>query len=155
MAEIVDPPIHEVEAVEDIEFPTMDNDTAVRLGEVAVQTIRDLGLSLAVDVILADDLVFRAKLGQTGAVNNPYLAGKAALARHFGTNLLLTRLRLEAQGETLEAIAGAESAQIALYGGPLPIRVSGEIVGTITMSGEPVVVDHSTVVAAVKRFLAG
>jgi len=154
MTEVLDPPIHEVEEIEDLEFPTMDNETAVRLGEVAVQTIRDLHLSLAVDIVLGDDLVFRAKLGQTGAVNNPYLAGKAALVRHFGTNSLLTRLRLEEQGTSLEALLGGDSERMALYGGSLPIRVSGQIVGTITMSGEPDVVDHHTVVAAVRRFLA-
>jgi uncharacterized protein (UPF0303 family) len=146
--------IHEVEEVESLEFPPMVNETAVRLGEVAVQTIRDLNLSLAVDIVLGDDLVFRAKLGQTGAVNNPYLAGKAALVRHFGSSSLLTRLRLEAEGTTLGALLGADSDGMLLYGGSLPIRVSGQIIGTITMSGEPDVIDHSTVVAAVRRFLA-
>ena len=38
MAEVADPPIEEIEAQEELEFPPMDNDDAVRLGEVAVQT---------------------------------------------------------------------------------------------------------------------
>jgi len=154
MEAVAEPTLGELEAIDAIEFPQMDNETAVRLGEVAVQTIRDRQLSLAVDIVLSGDLVFRAKLGKTSAVNNPYLAGKAALALHFGTNSLLTRLRLEAAGTPLESVAGAESKRMFLYGGSLPIKVAGEIVGTITMSGETDVVDHLTAVAAVRRFLA-
>jgi uncharacterized protein (UPF0303 family) len=35
----------------------------------------------------------------------------------------------------------------------MPIRVGGEVVGTITMSGEPDVVDHAAVAETVRRFL--
>jgi uncharacterized protein (UPF0303 family) len=35
----------------------------------------------------------------------------------------------------------------------VPIRVKGEMVGTITMSGEPDSIDHETAVAAIERYL--
>lgn len=155
MADVPDPSIEEVEAAEALEFPPMTNDDAVRLGEVAVHTIRELGLNLAVDIYLGDDLVFRAKLGSTGPGNDPWLARKRAATLFFGTSSLLVRLRLAAEGRTLADAEGADPDAMAAHGGSFPIRTDGVVVGTITMSGEPDVVDHSTVVTAVERFLAG
>ena len=40
------------------------------------------------------------------------------------------------------------------HGGSVPIYVGGELIGTITMSGEPDVVDHETVIEAVRRYQA-
>ncbi|MCU1533728.1 MAG: hypothetical protein JWR53_209, partial [Glaciihabitans sp.] len=40
------------------------------------------------------------------------------------------------------------------HGGSIPLFVGGELVATITMSGEPDVVDHATNAEAIKRYLA-
>jgi uncharacterized protein (UPF0303 family) len=40
------------------------------------------------------------------------------------------------------------------HGGAIPLFVSGGLVGTITMSGEPDVVDHAAAAETVRRFLA-
>jgi uncharacterized protein (UPF0303 family) len=150
---VPDPAISVVERAESIEFPPMDNDEAVRLGEIAVAVIREAGLDLAVEIVLGGDVVFRAKLGKTGPENDYWLAAKAATARFFGTSSLLARLRLEASGTALADVAGEQAGSMALSGGSVPIRVDGRLVGTITLSGEPDVVDHDTTVAAIERFL--
>lgn len=155
MAEVPVLSIEEVEGAELLEFPPMDNNAAVQLGEVALHTIQELGLNLAVDVVLGDDLVYRAKVGTTGPGNDKWLANKRAVAVFFGTSSYLAKLRLEAEGKTLADVAGTDPERMALYGGSFPIRHNGDVVGTITMSGEPDVVDHATVVTAVERFLAG
>jgi uncharacterized protein (UPF0303 family) len=147
--------IEEVEGAEALEFPPMDNDAAVRLGEIAVHTIRERGANLAVDIYLGDDLVYRAKNGTTGPGNDPWLSKKRAVVLFFGTSSYLAKRRLQAEGKGLADVEGTDPDGMALSGGSFPIRVGGEIVGTITMSGEPDVVDHLTVVTAVERFLAG
>jgi uncharacterized protein (UPF0303 family) len=149
-----DPSIDEIEADESLAFPAMSNDMAVDLGGVAVATIRELGLDLAVEIQLRGDVVFRAKLGSTGPGNDPWLQRKAAAALQFGSSSLLARLRvkegtLSPDDMDTEALEG-----MALHGGSLPLRVDGDLVGTITMSGEPDVIDHQTVVTAVRRYLA-
>jgi uncharacterized protein (UPF0303 family) len=40
------------------------------------------------------------------------------------------------------------------HGGSIPILVAGAVVGTVTMSGEPDVLDHAAVSETVRRFLA-
>lgn len=155
MAELPVLSIEEVEGAELLDFPPMDNNAAVQLGEIALHTIQERGLNLAVDVYLGDDLVYRAKTGTTGPANDPWLAKKRAVTLFFGTSSYLAKLRLAAQEKTLVDVDGADPDAMALSGGSFPIRHSGELVGTITMSGEPDVLDHQTVVTAVERFLAG
>lgn len=90
-----------LEASPAFEVDAFTNDDAVRLGMLGVEVIRERGLDLAVDVVLGSDLVFRAKLGSTGPGNDEWLAGKAAVARHYGVPPLLVRRRLEASGRTI------------------------------------------------------
>lgn len=145
--------IEELEAQEGFEFPSMNNEDAVALGEVAIETIRESGLSLCVEIVVGGDTLFLAKLGSTGAGNNPWLSRKAAVVRHFGHSSFLLRKKLQRDGQTLDQVVD-DPEQFAAAGGSLPIRVNGEIVGTITMSGEPDWIDHYVNYEAVQRYLA-
>jgi uncharacterized protein (UPF0303 family) len=130
------------------EFKSFSNDDAVDLGLTAVEVIIDWELNLAVDIMIGSDLVFRAKLGTTGADNDPWLAGKAAVVREFGEPSLLVKLRHEAAGTRF-----TDHSVLKAHGGSIPIRVAGEIVGTITMSGEPDTIDHEAAAEAITRYL--
>ena len=132
-----------------LDVASFTNDDAVRLGETTIQVIRERGLSLAVRIVLRDDVVFLAKLGDTGPGNDLWLAGKAAVAVRFGEPSLLVRRRHEEAGTPFES-----DDTFKAHGGSLPIRVAGEIVGSITTSGEPDVVDHDVASEAVRRFLS-
>jgi uncharacterized protein (UPF0303 family) len=135
----------------DLEHFTKED--AFALGTIAAGVILEWGVSLAVDIVIGDDLVYRAKLGKTNKGNDEWLAGKAAVATHFGESSLLVRLRHEA-GDTPFTDLDLDHDTMKAHGGSIPLRVQGEIVGTITMSGEPDVVDHETCTEAVTRYLA-
>ena len=139
--------IEQLEAQRTIDAESFTTDDAVTLGLIAVDVIREWDLSLCVQILLGDDIVFQAKLRDTGPGNDPWLAGKAAVVRQFGEASLLVKYRQQAAG-TL-----ADTDTLRFHGGSIPIRVRGEIVGTITMSGEPDVVDHEASHEAVQRFL--
>lgn len=145
--------IAELESVNKLEFPSLGNDDAVRLGLVAVEVIREWNLNLAVDIVIGGDLVFRAKLGTSGPDNDPWLAGKAAAALRFGEPSLLVRRRHEAAGIEFTDL-DLDHDVIKAHGGSIPLRVAGKIVGTITMSGEPDVVDHEAALEAITRYLS-
>src|SRR4051812_40742808 len=74
----------DVESQPTIDLPAFENDDAVDLGLTAVEVIREQNLSLAVRILLRGDVVFQAKLKETGAGNDPWLAGKAAVVEQFG-----------------------------------------------------------------------
>jgi uncharacterized protein (UPF0303 family) len=146
--------VADIEAQPVIDAASFDNDDAVRLGELAVALIRERGLNLAVRIVLRDDVVFVAKLGTTGPGNDQWLAGKAAVVGRFGEPSLLVRRRHEEAGTPFEQRDDVDHETFKAHGGSVPIRVQGEVVGSLTTSGEPDVVDHDVASEAARRFLS-
>jgi uncharacterized protein (UPF0303 family) len=144
----------DLEAQPSIDLPAFTNDDAVDLGLLAVEIIRERGLDLAVKIVLRGDVVFVAKLGTTGPGNDPWLDGKARVVERFAEPSLLVRRRHEEAGTPFEDRDDIDHETHKAHGGSMPIRAGGEIVGTITTSGEPDVIDHDVTSEAVRRFLA-
>ena len=144
----------DVEAQPSIDLAEFTNDDAVELGLIAVEVIRERNLNLAVRIMLRGDTVFQAKLAGTGPGNDPWLAGKAAVVEKFGEPSLLVKLRHQEAGTPFEERTDVDHDVLKAHGGSMPIRVDGDVVGTITTSGEPDVVDHATTAEAVRRYLA-
>lgn len=137
-----------------LDLPAFGNDDAVDLGLAAVEVIDERDLNLAVRIMLRDDLVFQAKLGTSGPVNDSWLAGKHAVVMRFGEASLLVKRRHQAAGIVFEELPDIDHGLFRAHGGSIPIKVNGETVGSITTSGEPDVVDHATAAEAVRRYLA-
>jgi len=144
--------IEDLEAVPRFDRASFDNEDAVDLGLIAVGVIRHHGASLAVRIVLGGDAVFVAKLGTTGPGNDPWLAGKAAVAERFGEPSLLVRRRHEAAGTPFADRTDVDHDVLRAHGGSVPIFVNGQVAGSITMSGEPDVVDHALVAEAIRRY---
>ncbi len=144
--------IADLEELTGLDVEKFDNDDAVDLGLLAVSVIRERDLSLCVQIVIGDVTAFRANLKSTGVGNDPWLAGKTAVVRHFGEPSLLVKLRLQEAGTTV-ADHGLDPDVYRAFGGSIPIRIDGAIIGTITMSGEPDVVDHATVAETVRRYV--
>ncbi len=152
-----EPPVYTVadlEREEALDLPAFDNDDAVDLGLAAVEVIDERGLDLAVRIVLRGDVVFLAKLGASGPGNDAWLAGKHAVAMRFGEPSLLVRLRHEEAGTPFTDRTDVDHEVLRAHGGSIPLRVAGEVVGTITTSGEPDSVDHATAAEAIRRYLA-
>lgn len=143
----------ELELEDAFDVPSFTNDDAVDLGLAALEVIDERALDLAVRIVLRGDVVFQAKLGTTGPGNDVWLAGKAAVAERFGEPSLLVRRRHEEAGTPFEERTDVDHGILRAHGGAIPIFVAGELVGTITTSGEPDVVDHATAAEAVRRYL--
>ncbi|CAN5210568.1 hypothetical protein BH11ACT2_BH11ACT2_01520 [soil metagenome] len=140
--------VEELESVAPARVQVFGNAEAITLGILATNVIIERDRDLAVDVVIGEDLVYRAKLGTTGAGNDEWLAGKAVTARAFREPSLLVRRRTEA-GAELEI-----TDDMKVHGGSIPIFVGDDLVATITMSGEPDHIDHATCAEAVERYLA-
>jgi uncharacterized protein (UPF0303 family) len=146
--------VADLEAVPRFDHDSFDNADAVTLGLIAVEVIRKHGANLAVRIVLRGDAVFVAKLGTTGPGNDPWLAGKAAVAERFGEPSLLVRRRHEAEGTPFPDRTDIDHDVFRAHGGSVPIFVGGDVAGSITMSGEPDVVDHAIVAEAIRRYRA-
>ncbi|MGV8911063.1 MAG: heme-binding protein [Rhodoglobus sp.] len=145
--------IADLEYLNLVDCVRLSNDDAVALGLFAVQVIKEWDLNLAVEIVIGGDVVFRAKMKDTNTENDPWLAGKAAAAVRFEEPSLLVKLRHLAEGAPFEDRADVDHELIKAHGGSIPLRVDGDIVGTLTMSGEPDVLDHEAAAEALARFL--
>ena len=143
--------VADLEAVPRFEPASFDNDDAVALGLLAVEVIRHHHANLAVRIARRGDAVFVAKLGTTGPGNDAWLAGKAAVAERFGEPSLLVRRRHEEAGTPFSDRDDVDHDALRAHGGAVPIFVGGDVVGSITMSGEPDVVDHALVAETIRR----
>jgi uncharacterized protein (UPF0303 family) len=146
--------VADLEAQPALDVAAFTNDDAVDLGLITVAVIRERGLNLSVKIVLHDDIAFQARLGTTGPGNDEWLEGKARVVHRFGEPSLLVRRRHEEAGTPFEERADVDHDTFKAHGGSMPIRAGGEIVGTITTSGEPDVVDHEVTSEAIRRFLA-
>lgn len=146
--------VADLEYLNDLDFGSFTSDDAVDLGFITVELIREWDLNLSVDILIDEYLVFRARLGSTGPGNDPWLAGKAATVRRFGEASYLVKMRHLEAGTPFEERADVDHEVFKAHGGSIPIKVGGEVVATITTSGEPDAVDHEISAEAVRRFLA-
>lgn len=144
--------LDQLESAGRIELDHFTSDDAFELGTLAAVVTQEWGVSLSVDIVIGDYLVYRARLGKTGPGNDPWLTGKAAVVNHYGDSSLLVKLRQEATGVPFSELPLDHSVMKA-HGGSIPIYVDGKLVGTITMSGEPDVVDHEAAAEALRRYV--
>jgi uncharacterized protein (UPF0303 family) len=145
--------VADLEYLNEIELNGFDNADAVNLGIIAVEVINEWGLSLAVDVVVAGDLVFRAKLGSTGPGNDQWLRAKAATSLRFAEASMLVKARHVEAGTSFEERDDVDHDELKAYGGAIPLKVAGQIVGTITLSGEADAVDHEVAAEAIRRYI--
>jgi uncharacterized protein (UPF0303 family) len=143
--------LEQLEAEGRIELDHFTNEDAFELGSLAAAVTQEWGLSLSVDIVIGDYLVYRVRLGKTGVGNDPWLAGKAAVATHFGDSSLLVKRRQEATGVPFSELPLDHDVMKA-HGGSFPIYVDGDLVATFTLSGEPDVVDHEVAAEALRRY---
>jgi uncharacterized protein (UPF0303 family) len=144
--------LDQLEAAGRVDLDHFTNEDAFELGTLATIVTQEWGLSLSVDIVIGNYLVYRARLGTTGQANDQWLSGKAAVANHFGDSSLLVKLRQEATGVPFTELPLDHDA-LKAHGGSIPIYVDGNLTGTITMSGEADVVDHEAAAEALRRYV--
>lgn len=142
----------EIAKIEELEktlvFDSFNQNDAWRLGNAAVEIIRERNLVLAVQILIGSHVVFKAAVNGVDQDTDDWLVGKAAAAVHFESSTLRVRLRNDLDPTVTE---GLDTDVLRTSGGAVPIRVAGRgIVGTITLSGEPDTVDHAVAIEALR-----
>ena len=145
--------IADLEALEsELLFDSFDLNDAWRLGSAAAEVILEHDYSLSVQIVLAGRTVFKAAFNGVSQDTEPWLVGKAAAALLFESSSMRVRLRKDADPSVID---GIDQDLYRTHGGSVPIRVVDRgIVGTITVSGEPDVVDHAVAIEALRRTIS-
>ena len=135
-------------------LPRFDEDDAWALGCRLVDTARERGLPVTVDVRRHGHQLFHAARPGTTPENDAWIERKVAVVDRFSASSYLVGRRLAAKGSELGPALGVDPARFAAHGGAFPLRIAGVgVVGTVTVSGLPQADDHALVVEALEAHL--
>ena len=147
--------LEDLERMPRFEVPSFDNDAAVSLGEVAVEVIRERGLNLAVRIMVSGDVVFVAKLGTHRSRQRSVAARQGARRREVRRAVAARPASPRGRRHAVRAARRRRSRRDARARRVDPdLRRAASVAGSITMSGEPDVVDHDAAAETLRRYLA-
>jgi uncharacterized protein (UPF0303 family) len=156
MSSDMDSVIAELEAQQErLRCESFDHNNALAIGNrlIELATIRDL--SVAVDIMIGDQQVFRVARPGTNSENDWWIARKIRSVKKFGDSSFLLGRRHEAAGTDFNEETGLDFSEYVAHGGCFPIRLhSGDFVGTVTVSGLPQADDHALVVEVLSEFFS-
>jgi len=132
-----------------LQLETLDQSVAYALGGLAAEIVRENGYAMAVQIVIGDYVAFKVAQGEVSTETDSWLRRKAAVAVRDARPSLLTRLL-----DGTDPSAPVVDDTYAASGGSFPLIVAGAVVGTITASGAPDVVDHDVVTTALRSYLA-
>jgi len=140
----------------ELQLDSFTNEDALLLGTALVETARQEGLSVTIDIRRGDQQLFHCALAGTSADNDAWIERKNRVVRRFGHSSYLMRVDSELRGASCEEEFLLDPREFAAHGGAFPIIVRDVgPVGTVTVSGLPQAEDHRLVVETLRAFLAG
>lgn len=138
-------------------LPRFDYTEAGRLGAIvaALAEGRDLPVVIRVEAETpaGPHIVFQRAFPGSSPTNDWWIGRKFAVVRHYGDASFTVGTRFRVQGTTFEESSGLDPETHAAHGGGFPLRVDGEVVGLIGVSGLPQQEDHALVVEGLTAYL--
>jgi uncharacterized protein (UPF0303 family) len=132
-------------------------DDAGRLGAILAELAQSRGLPVVVrvevDTSAGPHTVFQRAMPGTSPNNDWWLGRKAAVVRHYGHSSFAVGTRYRVEGGTFETRSELDPAMYAAHGGCFPLRVDGQLVGVVGISGLPQQDDHALVVEGLAAYL--
>ena len=136
-------------------LPSLTQNQALEIGEIAVSIGRDRALPIAVEVRLKDWIVFHASLPGSTPANDSWIARKARVVLATEHSTIFERVLAEEQGLDWYSTMGLSEETHAVHGGGLALNVKGlGFVGILLISGLPQVEDHLLGVEVIAEYLA-
>ena len=136
-------------------LPALDVADAVEIGEIAKSfgVMRDL--PIAVEVRLADWIIYHASLPGSTVENQWWIDRKARVVMLMHHSTMYERVSAEERGVDWHKENGLLDETHAIHGGGLPLITKNEgFVGVLLISGLPQVEDHLLGIEVLTEFLA-
>jgi uncharacterized protein (UPF0303 family) len=138
-------------------LPHLTYEDAGRLGAILAELAESRGLPVVVrvevDTSAGPHTVFQRAMAGTSPNNDWWLGRKAAVVRHYGHSSFAVGTRYRVEGGTFETRSELDPALYAAHGGCFPLRVAGQLVGVVGISGLPQQDDHALVVEGLTAYL--
>ena len=137
-----------------LDFDAFDLDSAWEIGTWIRERALADGLGIGFSIVFGEQRVFHAATPGAAAVNDAWLERKFRVVRHYAQASLAVRVDYLADGGSFETDSNLDLLQYAAAGGAVPIRVRGQVIGAVGVSGLEMHDDHALVVQALEAQLA-
>jgi uncharacterized protein (UPF0303 family) len=139
---------------ERLRFTQFTNETAFALGMALVETARQEGLPITIDITRHGHQLFHVALPGTTPDNDAWIQRKNNVVNRFGHSSYYIGISTKSKGVSFQERTLLDPAQYAAHGGAFPVIIEQVgVIGTITVSGLPQAEDHAFVVRVLAQFL--
>ena len=139
----------------EIQFKSFDNNMAFVVGLALLDTARNKGKGVTIDIARNGQQLFHYAMPGTSRDNDVWVQRKNNVVNRCGHSSYYMGISLKSKSQTIEEKYLISSSDFAAHGGAFPLTVRGVgVVGTITVSGLPQEEDHELVVTTLRKYLA-
>lgn len=155
MERLVSEKLERYEREEDeLRFETFDNYTAWKVGNAIVEKAIKEELVIATSIRIGDFEVFKYGILGTNTENDGWMRRKVNTVNHLQISSIHAAAILEKENQTMEDYYSFNAEDYVCCGGGFPVKLkSGELIGTIAVSGLPDYEDHQVIVDVLTGFV--
>jgi uncharacterized protein (UPF0303 family) len=136
-----------------LQFKYLSEDDAWQLGSLMRARAAAKNLPLVLDIRIGIRPLFYFAMPGTTPENPDWVRRKVNTVYRFEAASYRVNLEYENRGAAFDMSRGIDLATYAAAGGGFPIRLAGNVVGAVTVSGIPQREDHNFVVECLAEFL--
>ena len=137
-----------------LKLPSLSNNDAIEIGQIAVTLGSQRKLPIAIEVRIAEWIVFHASLEGSKPENDWWISRKVAVVMLNQHSTMSERVSAEERGVDWHKENGVTDETHAIHGGALPLITNEGFKGILIISGLPQVEDHLLAVEVLTEFLA-
>lgn len=140
---------------EELVLSKFTDEDAWELGSWLVNTARERGLPIAIDIVRNGHRLFHYAFDGASPDNEKWLRRKSALVNLTGHSSFYEGRKLAAEGRSIEEARLVPESEFAAHGGSFPLRIRNVgPIGHVAVSGLPQELDHALVVEALRAHMA-
>jgi len=143
-----------LEEEEVLKLPSLTNNDALEIGEIAATLGKQRKLAITVEVRIGEWVVFHASLEGSKPENDWWIGKKSRVVMMKHHSTIYERVLAEELGIDWHKENNVADETHAIHGGALPLITPNGFAGILIISGLPQVEDHLFAVEVLTEFLA-
>jgi uncharacterized protein (UPF0303 family) len=136
-----------------LQLPALNGDVAWDLGQRLRVAALACGAAVTIEVRIAGETAFFHAMAGTAPANADWARRKRNVVELQGESSYRVGRQLLRDGRTLEGMMGLPTRDYGAHGGCFPLRVGGQLLGSVTVSGLPQREDHEMLVAVLAEMV--
>jgi uncharacterized protein (UPF0303 family) len=137
-----------------LKIPTLTNEDACEIGQIALQLGTQRKLPIAIEVRIGEWIVFHASLEGSSPQNDWWIRRKASVVMLKHHSTMFERVSAEELGVDWYEENAVKNETHAIHGGAIPLITDQGFKGILIISGLPQIQDHFFAVEVLTEFLA-